>query len=183
MKITETKFKDILIIQPDTYYDNRGFFLESFNDQWLSKYLGKNIKFVQDNISYSKKGVLRGLHYQYKKPQGKLLRLISGEIFDVCVDLREESINFGKYFSIRLSSKDYTSLWVPPGYAHGFYVISNSAELMYKTTEFWYPDFEQTIIWNDKNLNINWPIIKEPILSYKDSVGKNFLDCVYFNNR
>lgn len=178
MDIIKTKFKDILIIKPNIFKDERGFFLESFNEKWLSGYLGENIKFVQDNLSFSERGVLRGLHYQYKKPQGKLLRLISGEIFDVCVDLRKESKNFGKYFSLKLSSKDYCSLWIPPGFAHGFYVLSNSAELMYKTTEFWYPEYEQTIIWNDKFLNINWPDFDSPILSEKDSNGKFFLDCI-----
>jgi dTDP-4-dehydrorhamnose 3,5-epimerase len=165
---------DILIIEVKVFEDERGFFLESYQKKRFSE-AGIPFEFVQDNHSKSYQGVLRGLHYQIKQPQGKLLRVVAGEIFDVALDIRRRSPTFGKWFGAYLSAENKQMLWVPPGFAHGFYVTSPQAELMYKTTDYYAPEWERTILWNDPALNIEWPFQgKVPILSAKDEAGSLF---------
>ena len=168
MKITPLSFKDVLIIEPEVFKDERGFFFESFNQRTFNKLIGREVKFVQDNHSRSKKNVIRGLHFQIEKPQIKLIKVISGSIFDVVVDIRKKSINFGKYISVELHAEDNKQLWIPEGFAHGFLVLSEIAEVQYKVSEFWDPKLEQSILWSDKDLNINWPLSSNPIISSKD---------------
>ncbi|MCM8709418.1 dTDP-4-dehydrorhamnose 3,5-epimerase [Clostridium sp. SYSU_GA19001] len=165
----ETEIKGVYIIEPKVFEDNRGYFMETYNYKDFKK-AGLDINFVQDNQSKSKKGVLRGLHYQNPKPQGKLIRVISGEIFDVAVDLRKSSPTYGKWVSVILSEKNKKQFYIPEGFAHGFLVLSEEAEITYKCTEYYYPEYEGSIAWNDPRLSINWPIrdIKEVILSNKD---------------
>lgn len=175
MNAIGTILKDAYIITNKKFEDERGFFIESFNDKKFEKITGVK-KFVQDNHSKSVKGVLRGLHYQVNNPQGKLVRCISGIVLDVIVDLRTSSPSFGKHLKILLDSND-KQLWVPAGFAHGFYVISEEAEVMYKTTDYYYPEYDRTLIWNDSILNIDWGITCGPILSEKDKLGKSFTSC------
>lgn len=170
MKIIKVGLKDVLLIEVDKYLDDRGFFIESFN----TKKFGLEYDFVQDNHSMSSKGVLRGLHYQINHPQGKLVRCISGTIYDAIVDLRKSSETFGQWFGVQLNRPE-VQLWVPPGFAHGFYTISEKAHVTYKTTDYYYPKHDRTLLWND--LDINWNILEEPILSEKDKYGKTFNDC------
>lgn len=167
MKITDTELEGVKIIEPTKYSDSRGFFLESYNQK---KYLeaGINLKFVQDNHSSSKKGVLRGLHFQKSRPQGKLVRVTSGKVFDVIADVNKDSKTFGKYLSIELDSLNHKQVYIPPGYAHGFLVLSDTADFLYKCTDYYNPEDEGGVMWNDNLLNIDWPI-KNPILSEKDS--------------
>jgi len=172
MDVIETKIPDILIIKPKVFGDGRGFFLESFNQKKFQEKTGINMDFVQDNHSRSQYNVLRGLHYQIKQPQGKLVRVIVGEILDVAVDIRRHSPTFGQWFSCRLSASNKQQLWVPIGFAHGFYVLSEVAEVLYKTTDYYAPEQEKCIIWNDPELKINWENPTEPILSAKDQAGK-----------
>ena len=175
MKIKKGKIEDCMIIQPNVYEDDRGFFFESFN---LKKYQNEaniNFNFVQDNFSKSQKGVLRGLHFQKKNPQGKLVRVSKGKVFDVAVDIRKESANFGKWISVILSEENKKQFWIPPGYAHGFLVLSSYAHFEYKCTEYYDPDDEGCIIWNDKTLNIRWPMA-DPTISKKDAMGITFRD-------
>mgnify|MGYP006077579397 FL=1 len=169
MQIIKTKIIGPLIIVPSIFKDTRGFFFEKYNYKSFFK-IGIKYNFVQDNLSYSKKNVLRGLHFQKKFPQGKLVKVVKGEIFDVIVDLRKNKKSFGKYLSFRLSDKNQNQLWVPPGFAHGFCVLSKEAKVEYKCTEFYKPKDEYTLKWNDNELGINWPI-KKPIVSEKDSLG------------
>jgi len=169
MNVIETSLKDAYIITNQKFEDARGFFMESFNLKKFEKITGVS-NFVQDNHSKSSKGVLRGLHYQIEHPQGKLVRCISGTVFDVIVDLRKSSPSFGKWFGIKLSENNL-QLWVPPGFAHGFYTLTDFAEVQYKVTDYYYPEYDRTLIWNDDNLGIEWEICKEPILSTKDSNG------------
>ena len=169
MQIIKTKINGPLIIVPSIFKDTRGFFFEKYNYKSFFK-IGIKYNFVQDNLSYSKKNVLRGLHFQKKFPQGKLVKVVKGEIFDVIVDLRKNKKSFGKYLSFRLSDKNHNQLWVPPGFAHGFCVLSKEAKVEYKCTEFYKPKDEYTLKWNDSVLEINWPI-KKPIVSKKDSLG------------
>ena len=173
MKITESKLDDCYLIQPDIYSDERGFFLESYNIKKYSDIIGEEITFVQDNHSKSSQGVLRGLHFQKENPQGKLVRVVQGEVYDVVVDIRKNSKTFGQHESFILSSENNSQLWVPKGFAHGFQVISKTADFLYKCTDFYDPNDEGCIIWNDSSLNIDWPI-KEPILSDKDSKALSF---------
>jgi dTDP-4-dehydrorhamnose 3,5-epimerase len=175
MKVTKTKLKDAYIIENQVFEDKRGFFIESFNLKKIEEVIGKNT-FVQDNHSKSVKGVLRGLHYQIEHVQGKLIRCVSGSVFDVIVDLRKSSSTFGQWFGTTLSGS-HLQIWVPPGFAHGFYTLSESAEVEYKVTDYYYPEYDRTLLWNDKNLNIPWQIVGEPIISDKDLVGKSFEDC------
>lgn len=174
MKITAMSIPDVLMIEPQVFYDSRGYFLESFNQEKFEKTLGRSIKFVQDNQSHSVHKVLRGLHYQLGRPQGKLVRITSGEVFDVAVDMRRNSPTFGKWTGGILSAENHRQLWIPEGFAHGFLVLSPTADLHYKATEFWYPAGERTIIWNDKNIGIEWPLSGHPIISEKDSQGLPF---------
>lgn len=176
MKAISTTIGDVLILEPKVFGDERGCFFEAFNQRTFDAILGTPTTFVQDNQSTSRRNVLRGLHYQVLKPQGKLVRVISGEIFDVVVDLRKSSSSFGKHISIYLSAKNKLMVWIPPGFAHGFLATSDSAEVLYKTTDYWAPEFERCIIWNDSDLNISWPLLKQPILSDKDSRGERFVE-------
>ena len=179
MKASKTKIKDAFVINVPKYDDHRGFFIESFNYKKFNHIVGTNIEFVQDNHSRSSHRILRGLHYQIEHPQGKLIRCVQGIIYDVIVDLRENSITFGKWFGIKLSSPEI-QLWAPPGLAHGFYTLSDFAEVMYKTTDYYYPEFERSLIWNDPDLAIDWDIEKEPILSIKDKKGISFNKCMKY---
>lgn len=162
---------DVLLLEPQVFGDARGFFYESFNQNKLEQIIGKRVNFVQDNHSRSEKNVLRGLHYQIKQPQGKLVRVVAGEVFDVAVDLRRSSRTFGQWASATLSAENKHQLWIPEGYAHGFLVLSEHAEFLYKTTDYWAPEFERCIAWNDPALGIGWPITSEPKLSSKDQKG------------
>lgn len=174
MTITQTDIPGVLIIEPKVFGDDRGFFFESFNQQQFDQAVGRQTTFVQDNHSRSIKNVLRGLHYQIQHPQGKLVRVVHGEVFDVAVDIRKGSPTFGKWVGVVLSAENKKQLWVPEGFAHGFVVLSETAEFLYKTTDYWYPEHERSIIWNDTALNIVWPNIETPILSAKDADGKSF---------
>ena len=170
MQIIATNIPDCLIIQPKVFGDARGFFFESYNHRVLAA-LGVASEFVQDNHSRSGRNVLRGLHYQIEHPQGKLVRVIVGEVFDVAVDLRRNSQTFGRWTGHTLSAENKCMMWVPPGFAHGFYVTSEFAEFLYKTTDYWYPEHERCLAWNDPVLGITWPLIGEPQLAAKDSAG------------
>lgn len=175
MKVTATSVADVLIIEPKVYGDERGFFFESFNQRAFNAATGTDLSFVQDNHSRSAKGVLRGLHYQVEQPQGKLVRVVRGSVFDVAVDIRPQSPTFGKWFGLELSEHNNRQLWVPPGLAHGFLVISDSADFLYKTTHYYAPAQERCIAWNDPVLAINWPLAGcRPILSSKDAAGQPF---------
>lgn len=180
MKITPLAIPDVLMIEPKVFYDSRGYFLESFNQKKFEDTLGRRVNFVQDNQSHSVHRVLRGLHYQIVKPQGKLVRVTSGEVFDVAVDLRQESLTYGQWTGGILSAENHRQLWIPEGFAHGFYVLSATADLHYKSTDFWYPSGERTIIWNDSDINIQWPLSCDPILSDKDSKGLKFMQADKF---
>lgn len=180
MKITPTNIPDVLIIEPKVFEDERGFFLESFHKQRFEEN-GITAEFVQDNHSKSHHGTLRGLHYQIQQAQGKLMRVIAGEIFDVAVDIRRYSSTFGKWAGDILSASNRKMLWVPPGFAHGFYVTSAEAEVVYKATSYYAPHWERTIAWNDPTINIAWPLHdKPPILSPKDKAGLSILEAEVF---
>lgn len=168
MKITPTAIPDILLIEPKVFGDERGFFLESFNREAFREATGLDPDFVQDNHSRSAKGVLRGLHYQISQPQGKLVRVVRGAVFDVAVDIRRSSATFGKWVGMELTEDNKRQLWIPPGFAHGFLVLSESADFLYKTTDYYAPASERSIAWNDPEIGIDWPIKGEPTLSQKD---------------
>ena len=168
MKVIKTKLKDCVIIEPKIFGDSRGFFLETFHEKRYSDLAEVNLSFVQDNHSRSTKNVLRGLHFQKTKPQGKLVRVVNGEVFDVAVDIRQNSSTFGQWESVILSDKNKTQFWIPPGFAHGFLVLSDTADFEYKCTEYYDSSDEGSILWNDPDLNIDWPI-DNPIISDKDS--------------
>jgi dTDP-4-dehydrorhamnose 3,5-epimerase len=174
MNIIQTKIPDLLIIEPRVFEDSRGFFCESYNEKVFSEKLGLNVHFVQDNHSRSTKNVLRGLHYQIQQSQGKLVRVVVGSIFDVAVDLRKSSPTFGQWVSCILSAENKQQLWIPPGFAHGFCVISENAEVLYKTTDYYAPQHERCILWNDPDLGISWPLTEEPVVSTKDQKGQPF---------
>ena len=180
MKITPTSIPDVLLIEPKVFGDERGFFFESFNQKVWEENTGVNTAFVQDNHSRSAKNVLRGLHYQIKQPQGKLVRVISREVFDVAVDIRKSSSTFGKWVGVILSAENKRQLWIPEGFAHGFLVLSDTAEFLYKTTDYWAPEYERSIIWNDPELAIAWPLQDEPVLARKDAEGTLFNDADVF---
>lgn len=180
MQIQTTAIPDLLIIEPTVFGDDRGFFYESFNQKRFAELTGLNPNFVQDNHSKSAKGVLRGLHYQIQQTQGKLVRVTAGEVFDVTVDLRKSSPTFGKWVGVTLSAENKRQLWVPEGFAHGFVVISDTAEFLYKTTDYWASEFERSILWNDPALGIEWPLDGEPLLSGKDKVGMLLADAEVF---
>ena len=180
MKVITTDIPDALIIEPQVFGDERGFFFESFNqNQWLEK-TGLNVSFVQHNHSRSAQNVLRGLHYQIKQPQGKLVRVLHGEVFDVAVDIRKTSPTFGKWVGVHLSADNKKQFWVPEGFAHGFYVLSNYAEFLYLATDFYAPAHERAIAWNDPELNIAWPLVGDPALSEKDQKALSFKDAEVF---
>ena len=171
MKVASTAIPDVLLLDPTIYQDERGFFFESFNQKRFDDATRRNVCFVQDNHSRSVRHVLRGLHYQIRRPQGKLVRVISGEVFDVAVDLRRSSPTFGKCVGIVLSAANKKQLWIPEGFAHGFLVLSDAAEFLYKTTDYYVPEYERCLIWNDPDIGIDWPKGIEPILSAKDRLG------------
>lgn len=168
---THTSLPGVLVLEPAVFGDERGFFFESYNARTFESLTGLTPNFVQDNHSRSSRGVLRGLHYQIRQPQGKLVRVVSGEVFDVVVDVRRSSSTFGNWFGIRLSAENKKLLWVPTGFAHGFVTLSESAEFLYKTTDFWAPEHERTLLWNDATLAIDWQFEGEPSLAAKDRAG------------
>ncbi|MFZ6749292.1 dTDP-4-dehydrorhamnose 3,5-epimerase [Undibacterium sp. Ren11W] len=180
MNIVNTAIADVLIIEPKVFGDERGFFFESFNQRRFNELTGTNLQFVQDNHSRSAKNVLRGLHYQIQQPQGKLVRVVQGSVYDVAVDIRRSSATFGQHVGVELSAENKRMLWVPPGFAHGFVVLSDTAEFLYKTTDYWAPEFERSIAWNDPAINILWPIQGEPSLSVKDQQGKLLAEAEHF---
>ena len=171
MKVTPTAIPDVLIIEPRVFGDARGFFYESFNQKAFNEATGLDVNFVQDNHSRSAKGVLRGLHYQIQQPQGKLVRVVRGAVFDVAVDIRKSSATFGRWVGIELSEDNHKQLWIPAGFAHGFLVTSESAEFLYKTTDYYAPEHERCIAWNDPAIGIEWPLTTQPGLSAKDQKG------------
>jgi dTDP-4-dehydrorhamnose 3,5-epimerase len=170
--VTPTELPEVLIFEPKVFGDHRGFFFESFNQRDFEKLTGLKVQFVQDNHSRSAQGVLRGLHYQIQHPQGKLVRVTLGEVFDVSVDLRRSSPTFGKWTGVTLSAANNRQLWIPPGFAHGFVVTSEYAEFLYKTTDYWFPEHERSLLWNDPALGIKWTLTGEPKLAAKDMAGK-----------
>jgi dTDP-4-dehydrorhamnose 3,5-epimerase len=170
--VTPTDLPEVLILEPKVFGDDRGFFFESFNQRDFQQATGLDMNFVQDNHSKSSQGVLRGLHYQIQYPQGKLVRVTQGAVFDVAVDLRRSSPNFGKWVGVELSADNKRQLWIPPGFAHGFVVTSESAEFLYKTTDYWYSEHERSLLWCDPTVGIQWPVEGEPKLATKDAIGK-----------
>ena len=181
MKMLETIIPEVLLLEPRVFGDERGFFMETWRETGFQELTGQNIHFVQDNHSKSVKGVLRGLHYQIKQPQGKLVRVISGEVYDVAVDIRKGSPTFGKYVGEVLSAENKRLLWVPPGFAHGFYVMSDEAEFVYKCSDYYAPEFERCITWNDPDIGIAWPLEgADPQLSEKDLAGKTLSETDIF---
>ena len=171
MNIIASALPEVLIIEPQCFGDDRGFFMESFNQRTFNLLTGLTARFVQDNHSRSAQHVLRGLHYQIRQPQGKLVRVVAGEVFDVAVDIRVGSPTFGQWAGVTLSAQNKRQVWVPPGFAHGFLVLSPSAEFLYKTTDYWAPQYERCIAWNDPEIGIDWPLAAAPILSAKDARG------------
>nr|AAG09505.1 dTDP-6-deoxy-D-glucose-3,5-epimerase [Salmonella enterica] len=170
MNVIKTEVPDVLIFEPKVFSDERGFFMESFNQKVFEEAVGRKVEFVQDNHSKSTKGVLRGLHYQVEPyAQGKLVRCIAGEVFDVAVDIRKDSETFGKWVGVNISSENKRQLWIPEGFAHGFLVLGEEAEFVYKTSNFYNPDSDRGVAWNDPDIGINWPLINNPLLSNKDS--------------
>jgi dTDP-4-dehydrorhamnose 3,5-epimerase len=182
VKATPTSIPDVLLIQPHVFEDARGFFMETFQERRYQE-LGLPGKFVQDNHSGSRQGILRGLHYQIRQPQGKLVRVVVGEIFDVSVDIRRSSPTFGQWVEVTLSDQNRNQVWVPPGFAHGFYVLSEWAEVIYKVTDFYAPEWERTLLWNDPAIGIRWPLVdgKPPVLSEKDANGKPLAEAELFD--
>jgi dTDP-4-dehydrorhamnose 3,5-epimerase len=180
MKATRLAIPDIVLIEPQVFGDDRGFFFESFNHKRFEQAINETVSFVQDNHSRSVRGVLRGLHYQIKEPQGKLVRVVVGEVFDVVVDVRRSSPTFGKWVGDVLSAENKRQLWIPPGFAHGFVVLSESADFLYKTTRYYAAEHERCIIWNDPTLNIDWRFRGEPVISAKDARGVPFHAADFF---
>ena len=179
MKVLKTPLTGALVLEPRVFEDDRGFFLESYNEKTFAA-IGIKDKFVQDNHSCSKRRVLRGLHYQVQKAQGKLVRVVSGEVLDVFLDLRRSSPTFGRWHAVELSGKNRWLAWIPAGFAHGFYVLSDHAHVLYKSTEFYFPELERTVLWNDADLKIDWGNTAPPLLSPKDSKGVHFCDAEVF---
>ncbi len=171
MQVIPTAIPDVLIIEPKVFGDARGFFFESYNERAFAQATGLQLNFVQDNHSRSARGVLRGLHYQIRQPQGKLVRVVRGSVFDVAVDLRRSSPTFGRWVGVELSEDNHRQLWVPPGFGHGFVVTSESADFLYKTTDYYAPEHERCVLWNDPAIGIQWPVDGEPQLSAKDRAG------------
>ncbi len=178
--VIPTRLPEVLILEPKVFGDARGFFFESFNARDFAQCTGLDVSFVQDNHSKSAKGVLRGLHYQIEHPQGKLVRVTQGAVFDVAVDLRRSSPNFGKWEGVLLSENNKRQLWIPPGFAHGFLVTSDSAEFLYKTTDYWHPEHERSLLWNDPAVGVQWPVDGAPLLAAKDLAALPFADTLSF---
>lgn len=171
MNVIEKAIKDVVVFEPKVFGDERGFFMETFRQSWMEK-IGVSLTFVQENHSLSRKGTLRGLHYQLQQPQGKLVRVVAGEVYDVAVDMRRSSPTFGQWVGETLSAENKKIMWVPPGFAHGFYVVSDTAEFMYKCTDYYAPEHERSLLWNDPAVGVEWPIGDvEPLLSEKDRAG------------
>ena len=181
MNVIATEIPGVLIIEPKVFGDQRGFFFESFSRRLFAEKTGVDADFVQDNHSRSARNVLRGLHYQIQHAQGKLVRVCAGEVFDVVVDIRKSSATFGRHAAFTLSAESKHMVWVPPGFAHGFLVLSDYAEFLYKTTDYWFPEFERTLAWNDPDLGISWPLLNEPLLSAKDKVGARLKNAEVFD--
>lgn len=179
MKVLDTPLPGVMLIEPKVFGDARGYFLESYNERAMAE-IGIRERFVQDNHSYSARNVLRGLHYQVQKPQGKLVRVIAGEVLDVVADLRRSSSSYGKWRGVHLSGENKRMIWIPPGFAHGFRVVSETAHVFYKTTDFYAPELERTIAWNDPGLGVDWELEGEPIVSAKDSSGMPFREAEKF---
>ncbi|MHB0983011.1 MAG: dTDP-4-dehydrorhamnose 3,5-epimerase [Thiobacillus sp.] len=179
MQVIATQHPEVLLLRPKVFGDARGFFFESYNRKAFAS-LGIDAEFVQDNHSRSAKGVLRGLHYQISQPQGKLVRVVAGEVFDVAVDLRRSSPNFGRAATFRLSAETHDMAWIPPGFAHGFLVLSGHAEFVYKTTDYYAPEFERCLLWSDPSLALDWPLDGAPLLSAKDQAGRPLAECEVF---
>lgn len=180
MNVERLSIPDVMLFSPKVFGDDRGFFMETWNEK-VFRELGLDVRFVQDNHSKSARGILRGLHYQTEQTQGKLVRVTAGEVFDVAVDLRQSSATFGQWCGAFLSAENHNILWVPPGFAHGFYVTSDSAEFLYKCTDFYHPQSEVSLLWNDEQLAIDWPVGKQqPLLSGKDAAGLSFADAPKF---
>ena len=177
MQATRLAIPDVVLLKPRVFSDHRGSFFESFNERAFREATGVDVTFVQDNHSTSKAHVIRGLHYQIRHAQGKLVRVASGSVYDVVVDLRKSSLTFGRWVGVALSAEDRSMLWVPPGFAHGFYVTSDGADFLYKTTDYWAPEHERTLHWNDPALGIQWPLTGEPVLNPKDDAGTPFAKC------
>ena len=180
MKATPTAIPDVLIFDSAVFGDDRGFLQVSFNAREFNEAVGTDVAFVQDNHSRSRRGVLRGLHYQIRQPQGKLVRVVTGRVFDVAVDARKSSPTFGRWVGLELSAENHRQLWVPPGFAHGFLVLSDTADFLYKTTDYYAPEHERTIAWNDPAIAIEWPLEAEPLLSAKDKLGSRLGDAEVF---
>ena len=183
MQVTATEIADVLVIEPRVFADARGHFYESFNERAFEKATGVDAHFVQDNHSLSVKHTLRGLLYQIRQPQGKLVRVVAGEVYDVVVDIRRHSLTFGRAFGMVLSAVKHNMLWIPPGFAHGFLVLSDYAEFLYKTTDYWAPQHERTLLWNDPDLGIVWPLTAQPVMAAKDLAGKCLAEAEVFEGR
>ncbi|PTU74284.1 dTDP-4-dehydrorhamnose 3,5-epimerase [Pseudomonas mangrovi] len=180
MKVQPTSLEGVLILEPRVFEDDRGLFFESFNQRAFAAATGRDSPFVQDNHSLSRRGVLRGLHFQLQQPQGKLVRVLRGEIFDVAVDLRQGSASFGRWTAARLSAENRQQMWIPEGFAHGFLTLSEEAEVLYKTTDFYAPEHERSLRWDDPQLAIDWPLQGPPLLSAKDAAAPLLTDCERF---
>ena len=180
MNVIPTEIPEVLLLEPRVFGDERGFFFESFNAREFQKATGLDVTFVQDNHSRSVRGVLRGLHYQIQQTQGKLVRVTQGSVFDVAVDIRKNSPTFGQWVGVELSAENYRQCWIPPGFAHGFLVLSESADFLYKTTDYYAPEYEHCIRWDDPDLSINWPLQAKPTVSLKDCNGASFSAATYF---
>jgi dTDP-4-dehydrorhamnose 3,5-epimerase len=183
MNVISTSISEVLVIEPKVFGDRRGFFFESFNHKNFNQATGLDVKFVQDNHSRSVKDVLRGLHYQIRQPQGKLVRVVRGQVFDVAVDIRRSSPSFGQWVGVELTEDNYRQLWVPPGFAHGFYVLSDTADFLYKTTDYYLPDLERSLLWNDPTVAVSWPIQADvsPIVSAKDKIAPKLTNAELFD--
>ena len=184
MKISSLLIPDVKVIEPHIFSDDRGLFFESFNHQKFESLIQKKVSFVQDNQSHSNKNVVRGLHYQLQFPQAKLVRVLNGEIYDVAVDLRQNSPTFGRWVAEFLSAENKKQLWIPEGFAHGFLALTDSVDVLYKTTEYWIANDEHCILWNDRTIKIDWPItqLNEAVLSEKDLMGNSFVEAKFYNN-
>jgi dTDP-4-dehydrorhamnose 3,5-epimerase len=180
VKVITTAIPDVLIIEPKVFGDDRGFFFESFNRREFAELTGRDVEFVQDNHSRSAMGVLRGLHYQIQHSQGKLVRAVQGTVLDVAVDIRKNSPTFGRHVALELSAENKRMLWIPEGFAHGFVVLSETAEFLYKTTDYWYPEYERSIRWNDPEIGIDWCLESAPLVSTKDAQGKSLSEAELF---
>ncbi|SEO34238.1 dTDP-4-dehydrorhamnose 3,5-epimerase [Nitrosospira multiformis] len=183
MKVMPTAITDVFILEPQVFGDSRGFFLESFNQKMFQETTGLTVSFVQDNHSRSAKSVLRGLHYQIRQPQGKLVRVVRGAVFDVAVDIRRSSPTFGQWIGVELTEDNHRQLWVPPGFAHGFYVLSDSADFLYKTTDYYFPELDRSLFWADPSISISWPVEigTQPLVSAKDATAPKLSEAEVFS--